>query len=191
MSAQTRFLPRRRTVKTLPRVKPRPWAKRGHARTFVRRPQMSGRKGRPDDNFPPKSSFMTSLLPTLFVAGGSLNFFVLFIVACLSSFTPRRLQLGVELPALGFIVPFDTAPRTEPSALRHGSLAVFAILLQMSRLATFETSSISICSMRRKTGFSYLNLFRRLFLTLEETHGGLLFKRIDLNPLRSLEYKPQ
>jgi hypothetical protein len=97
----------------------------------------------------------------------------------------------VELPALGFVVPFDTAPRTEPSALRRSSLAVFTILPQMSCLATFETSSISICSMRRQTGFSYFNLFRRFLLTLEETHGGLLFKQIDLNPLRSLEYKPQ
>jgi hypothetical protein len=88
----------------------------------------------------------------------------------------------VELPALGFVVPFDTAPRIEPSALRHGSLAVFAILPQMSCLATFETSSISIYSMRRQTSFSCLNLFRRLLLTLVETHGGLLFKQIDLNP---------
>jgi hypothetical protein len=68
-------------------------------------------------------------LPTLLVASGSLSFFGLFIAACLSSFTPRRLQLGVELSALGLVVPFDTAPRTKPSALRRGSLAVFAILL--------------------------------------------------------------
>jgi hypothetical protein len=130
-------------------------------------------------------------LPTLLFASGSLSFFVLFIAACLSFFTPRRLQLGVELPALGFVVPFDTAPRTESSALRRGSFAVFTILPQMSCLATFETSSTSICSMRRQTSFSYLNPFRKLLLTLEETHGGLLFKQIDLNPLRSLEYKPQ
>jgi hypothetical protein len=130
-------------------------------------------------------------LPTLLFAGGSLSFFGLFIADCLGPFTPRRLQLGVELPALGFVVSFDTAPRTEPSALRRGSLAVFAILPQMSCLVTFETSSINICSMRRQTGFSYLNLFRRLLLTLEKTHGGLLFKQIDLNPLQSLEYKPQ
>jgi hypothetical protein len=130
-------------------------------------------------------------LPILLFTGGSLSFFVLFIAACLKSFTPRRLQLGVELPALGFVVPFDTASRTEPSTLRRGSLAVFTILPQMSCLATFETSSISICGMRRQTGFSYLNPFKRLLLTLEETHGGLLFKQIDLNPLRSLEYKPQ
>jgi hypothetical protein len=97
----------------------------------------------------------------------------------------------VELPALGFVVPFDTAPRTEPSALRRGSLAVFTILPQMSYLATFETSSTSICSMRKKTGLSYLNPLRRLLLALEEAHGGLLFKQIDLNPLRSLEYKLQ
>jgi hypothetical protein len=93
-----------------------------------------------------------------------------------------EVELEVELPALGFVVPFDTAPRIEPSALRHGSLAVFAILPQMSCLATFETSSISIYSMRRQTSFSCLNLFRRLLLTLVETHGGLLFKQIDLNP---------
>jgi hypothetical protein len=42
-----RFLPRRRTVKSRLRVKPRPRGKRG--------------RGRPDGNFPPKSSFMTSL----------------------------------------------------------------------------------------------------------------------------------
>jgi hypothetical protein len=130
-------------------------------------------------------------LPTLLFAGGSLSLFVLFIAACFSSFIPRRLQLGVELPALGFVVPFDTAPRTEPSALRRGSLAVFTILPQMSYLATFETSSTSICSMRKKTGLSYLNPLRRLLLALEEAHGGLLFKQIDLNPLRSLEYKLQ
>jgi hypothetical protein len=47
-SAWTRFLPHRRTVKT------RPWGKRGRERT-------SGQKGRADGNFPPKSSFMTSL----------------------------------------------------------------------------------------------------------------------------------
>jgi hypothetical protein len=129
--------------------------------------------------------------PTLFFAGGSLSLLVLLIAACLSFFIPRRLQLRVELSALGFVVPFDTAPKTEPSTLRRGSLAIFAILPQMSCLATFETSSISICSMRRQTGFSYLNLFGRLLLTLEEIHGGLLFKQIDLNPLRSLEYKPQ
>jgi hypothetical protein len=82
----------------------------------------------------------------------------------------------VELLAFGFIVPFDTAPRTKSSALRRGSLDFFAILPQMSCLATFETSSINICSMRRQTGFSYINLFRRLLLTLVETHGGLLFK---------------
>jgi hypothetical protein len=58
VSARTRFLPRRRTVKTRPRVKPRPWGKRGRGRT-------SGRKGRPDGNFPPKSSFMTSLLESM------------------------------------------------------------------------------------------------------------------------------
>jgi hypothetical protein len=51
-SARTRFLPRPRTVKTRPRVKQRPRGKRGRART-------SGR--RPDGNFPPISSFMTSL----------------------------------------------------------------------------------------------------------------------------------
>jgi hypothetical protein len=43
--AQTRFLPRPRTVKTRPWVKPRP----------------QGKRGRPDGNFPPISSFMTSL----------------------------------------------------------------------------------------------------------------------------------
>jgi hypothetical protein len=48
-SARTRFLPRRRTVKTRPR------GKRGCGRT-------SGRKGLPDGNFPPNSSFMTSLV---------------------------------------------------------------------------------------------------------------------------------
>jgi hypothetical protein len=71
-------------------------------------------------------------LPTLLFAVGSLSLFVLFIAACLNSFTPRRLQLGVEFLALGFVVPFDTAPRTEPSALRRGSLAFVAILPQMS-----------------------------------------------------------
>jgi hypothetical protein len=50
----TRFLPRPRTVKTRPRVEPRPQVKRGRSRT-------SGRKGRLDGNFPPISSFMTSL----------------------------------------------------------------------------------------------------------------------------------
>jgi hypothetical protein len=54
-SARTRFLPRRRTVKTHPR------GKRGRGRTFERYPRTSERKGRPDGNFPPKSSFMTSL----------------------------------------------------------------------------------------------------------------------------------
>jgi hypothetical protein len=47
-SMRTRFLLRRWAVKTHPR------GKRGRGRT-------SGRKGRPDGNFPPKSSFMTSL----------------------------------------------------------------------------------------------------------------------------------
>jgi hypothetical protein len=56
-SARTRFLPRPRTVKTRLRVKPRPRGKRGRVRT-------SGRKGRPDGNFPPISSFMTSLATT-------------------------------------------------------------------------------------------------------------------------------
>jgi hypothetical protein len=67
-------------------------------------------------------------LPTFFFFGGNLSLFVIFIATCLSSFTPRRLQLGVELPALGFVVSFDTASRTEPSALRRGSLVVFTIL---------------------------------------------------------------
>jgi hypothetical protein len=52
-SARTRFLPHPRTVKTRPR------GKRGRART-------SGRKGRPNGNFPPISSFMTSLVGPLF-----------------------------------------------------------------------------------------------------------------------------
>jgi hypothetical protein len=56
-SARTRFLLRRQTVKTRPRVEPHPRGKRGRGRT-------SRRKGRPDGNFPPKSSFMTSLVCT-------------------------------------------------------------------------------------------------------------------------------
>jgi hypothetical protein len=52
-SVRTRFLLRPRTVKTRPR------RKRGRART-------SGRKGRLDGNFPPISSFMTSLAETPF-----------------------------------------------------------------------------------------------------------------------------
>jgi hypothetical protein len=64
-SARTRFLPRRWTVKTRPWVKPRPRGKRGRAQTSGRHPQTSGRKGRPDSNFPRKSSFMTSLLWSL------------------------------------------------------------------------------------------------------------------------------
>jgi hypothetical protein len=55
MSTRTWFLPRPRTVKTRPRVKPRLRGKRGRGRT-------SRQKGRPDGNFHPKSSFMTSLL---------------------------------------------------------------------------------------------------------------------------------
>jgi hypothetical protein len=128
-------------------------------------------------------------LPILLFAGRSL--FVLLAAVCLSPFTPHRDQFRVELLALGFVVPFGTTSIIEPSALRRGSLTLFAILPQMSCLATFETSSISIYSMRRQTNFRYLNLFRRLLLTLEEIHGSLLFKQIDLNPLRSLEYKPQ
>jgi hypothetical protein len=49
-SARTRFLLRRRTVKTGPR------GKRGRGRTSGRHLRTSGR------NFPSKSSFMTSLL---------------------------------------------------------------------------------------------------------------------------------
>jgi hypothetical protein len=45
-SAQTRFLPRRRTVKTRPWVKPRPRGKRGCGRTSERHRRTSGQHPR-------------------------------------------------------------------------------------------------------------------------------------------------
>jgi hypothetical protein len=54
VSTRTLFLPRPRTVKTRTWVKPRPRGKCG-------RGQKSGRKGRPNSNFHPKTSVMTTL----------------------------------------------------------------------------------------------------------------------------------
>ena len=89
-------------------------------------------------------------LPTLVFNGGSLSFFVLLIAACFSSFTPRRLQFGMDLPTLGLVVSLDTAPRAESSALSRGSLAFLAFFPQVSYFATFEISGVSLCSMRRQ-----------------------------------------
>jgi hypothetical protein len=61
---RTRFLPHPQTVKTRQRVKLHPWGKRGRGWTSGRRPRTFGRKGRPDGNFHPKFSFMTSLVST-------------------------------------------------------------------------------------------------------------------------------
>ena len=55
---------RLRTVKTCLRVNLRPQGKRGRGRTSKRRPRTGGRKGRPDDDFHPKTSVMTTLSPS-------------------------------------------------------------------------------------------------------------------------------
>jgi hypothetical protein len=82
-SAQTRFLPRLRTVKTRPRDK------HGHGRTY-------GRKGRPDGHFHPKTSVMTTLhwwpkaaKPGL---GHSLCFFLSFYFIFMGSSFCRTLR---------------------------------------------------------------------------------------------------
>jgi hypothetical protein len=58
---QTRFLPRPQTVKIRPQVKSRPRDKCCRGRTSGRHPRTSRRKGRPDGNFHPKTSVMTTL----------------------------------------------------------------------------------------------------------------------------------
>jgi hypothetical protein len=56
------FLLSARTVKTRPRIKPRPRGKRRRGRTSGRRPRMSGQNGRPNGKIYRRTSVWTSLV---------------------------------------------------------------------------------------------------------------------------------